>query len=369
MSSSPLSPVRSDSTGSECLPPAARRLFEFQISNACSWSILLAYPMVLYFKYLGASVTMMGVVMGVTPFLTVLQIPAAGYVERIGYRRFVFTGWMIRTVVSLGMAAVAIATPWLNPKTATTLMLGLLSGFAMARGISSTGVLPWFTQLIPPEVRGRYLSLEQSSIPMLTDVFHMQDGNFMLLHAVWSCASVLILFGLRGLLDRVGSKPLLQTSILLQFFHFSAWGLVAAGVLPLNLGLLAFTQLSWGCVHALYQASNMRLVMGAIPSMGRSHFFAAYSVAVSLASGLFPVFWGWVIDALEPRSLMFFGREWSHFSLIYFSVSLVALSTTFLLSQVQEANVMSIQHFLNELLIKTPARGLSRITRHRPYFR
>jgi MFS family permease len=445
------------------LPPAARYLFQFQISNAFCWSILLSFPIVLYFKSLGASATLLGIVMGTAPLLAVLQIPSAGFVEQVGYRKFVFIGWAVRTTISVGMAAVVICTPWLGSTVASWIMLGLLIGFATARGISSTGVLPWFTQLIPSSVRGRYLSFEQMSllgsvvftslgsalvfkmlpgntgfaaiisfasfagvislfhlsripdvevreeqrktrqkvpwaallghrnfqrilvfnvinlaawtggsvciVPMLSDQFDVGDGTFMVLHGAWSIASVVILLGVRGLLDSTGSKPLLQTALITQFFHFGVWGLVAARVLPLNLPVLAFTQISWGLIHAFYTSSNMRLVMETVPAMGRSHFFAIFTVVNSLAGGLFPVAWGMIIDGLEPLQLRLGSLAISDFALLYAVIAVISIGNSIALARIQETGVMSFQKFLNELLIQTPAKGLSRLAIKRPYFR
>jgi hypothetical protein len=48
--------------------------------------------------------------------------------------------------------------------------VGRLQEVRFIRGISSAGILPWFTQLIPAPVRGRYLSLEQVFILSTTTV-------------------------------------------------------------------------------------------------------------------------------------------------------------------------------------------------------
>ncbi len=458
----PEEPLREDEPPQK-LPRAAKYLFQFHISNAFCWSIVLAFPIVLYFKSLGASATLLGIVMGMAPFLAVLQIPSAGFVEQVGYRKFVFVGWSIRTAIAAGMAMTVIATPWIGPEIASYLTLALLFGFAAARGISSTGVLPWFTQLIPSRVRGRYLSLEQISllgsvvltslgsalvfrllpgntgfsviitfgalagivslfhlaripdvevreeqrksrqpvpwaailghknfrrilvfnvinllawtggsvtiVKMLGDQFQIGDGTFMLLHAAWSIFSIFALFAVRGLLDLTGSKPLLQTQLIIQFLHFGAWGLIGALVLPLNIWTLAFTQITWGLIHAFYSISNMRLVMETVPAMGRSHFFAIFTVVNSLAGGLFPVFWGMIIDLLEPTPIIIGGRDLSDFAVIYAVIAVISIVNSLALHRIQEAGVMSYQKFLNELLIRTPSRALSRIVHQRPYFR
>ncbi|TVP79795.1 MAG: MFS transporter [Puniceicoccaceae bacterium] len=448
--------------GVEPLPAAAGNLFCFQSANAVCWSILLGFPMVLYFQSMGASATVLGIVMGAAPLLTVLQIPAAGFIEKVGYRRFVFTGWAVRSIFAVGMVLVVLFQGRLGGTASVLLMLLMLLAFSTARGFASAGILPWFTQLIPEKVRGRYLSLEQicmlavvtfvslscglvfhllpgrsgflmviatgalfgmicliflrripdveieatsrsrqpipwaallghrnfrrillynfvtllawtgSSImvvPLLRDEFGLGNGAFMAIHASAAGASILGLFILRKSLDRSGSKPLLKTSILLQGVHFTLWGLIATRIIPLNWVTLVLVQGSWGCVHALYQTSNMRLVMQVIPPMGRSHFFAIFSVSNSLALGLLPVLWGFSIDLLGGFQFEMAGVTVNRYTLLYAAVTIFALSSMFALARIEESDTLSMSDFLNELLVKSPSNALSRVVLRRPIFK
>lgn len=153
----------------EQLPKGARNGFGFAVFNTVSFGLTLGAPMMLYFKHLGASATVLGIVAALSPLLLVLQIPAADYVERFGYRAFVLRGWALRTVFILGMAAVPVLPATVTAATRMVLMLFLLFLFNVSRGISVCGWLPWLTQWIPESVRGRYLSREQlcSTLSML----------------------------------------------------------------------------------------------------------------------------------------------------------------------------------------------------------
>jgi len=77
-------------------PPGLHNAFLFAAFNALSFQIVLASPMILYAKSLGASATVLGIVAGMMPLLVMFQIPAASHVNRIGYRRFVLAGWSTR---------------------------------------------------------------------------------------------------------------------------------------------------------------------------------------------------------------------------------------------------------------------------------
>jgi MFS family permease len=145
------------------MPEGVGNAYAFSVFNTISFSIALTTPMMLFFKSLGASATVLGIVMALPPLLTVLQMPAAQFVERVGYRSFVLRGWTTRSVFIFGMAMVALLPERIPAATRMALMLFLLFVFNVSRGISLCGWLPWITQLIPEAVRGRFISRDQMS--------------------------------------------------------------------------------------------------------------------------------------------------------------------------------------------------------------
>lgn len=132
--------------------------------NALSFQIVLSSPMVLYAKTLGASATVLGIIAGMTPLLVIFQIPAAQYVSRVGYKRFVYAGWGIRVLFIFVIALVPLTGGFLNAATRIALILMLLFGFNLSRGISSCAWLPWIASLVPAAVRGRFLVLDAAYI-------------------------------------------------------------------------------------------------------------------------------------------------------------------------------------------------------------
>ncbi len=120
--------------------------------------------MVLYAKALQASATVLGILAGMMPLLVIFQIPAANYIDRIGYKRFVYGGWGIRVLFIFFMALVPLTSVFLNHVSRLVLMLTLLFAFNLSRGISSSAWLPWITLLIPPTIRGRYVSLDAACV-------------------------------------------------------------------------------------------------------------------------------------------------------------------------------------------------------------
>src|SRR4030095_3660660 len=59
---------------------------------------------------------------------------------------------------------------FLNPTTQLALVLALLFAFNLSRGISSCAWLPWLTSLLPPNIRGRFLSREAAFVNLASFV-------------------------------------------------------------------------------------------------------------------------------------------------------------------------------------------------------
>jgi len=144
------------------LPEGISNAYWFQVFNSASFSLVLGMPMMLFFKHLGASATVLGIVQGLPALLNILQIPSARFVEQVGYRRFVLRGWSLRSVFILGLAGVALLPASVDSLTRVALALFILFCYNFSRGISVCGWLPWITQLIPEHVRGRYVSMDQT---------------------------------------------------------------------------------------------------------------------------------------------------------------------------------------------------------------
>ena len=297
----------------------------------------------------------------------------------------------------------------INATTRIALLLFLLFGYNASRGISLCGFLPWVTQWIPEEVRGRYVSRDQMSsalatlgtmilaafyllrpeaqyaygllfftsfvtaiislwflqripdvsvpqfsrnrervpykemllyppflkllvynavflvaqagsgvfwIPMLHDSFAATDSLILWMMVLSSAVSALCLWGSGHLVDRVGSRPALGLATLVFAVHLSCWCSVAARVLPFNLFAIIVIQFTAALSISLFNLANTRLVMATVPAMGRSHFFALYTVVTSLVSGVFPIFWGMLLDALAGWGVSWSRWQWNQYSML-----------------------------------------------------
>jgi MFS family permease len=151
------------------VPPQAANSYRFSLFNAVNFQITLGAPMVLYAKALGGSATTIGIVASLAPLMTVLQLPTAYFIPKVGYKGFVLSGWSIRTVLLFGLALLPLLT-FLAPVVQIELMLTCLFLFNVVRGISTGAWLPWLTALVPEKARGGFLRFDQ---------LHMQCGGLL----------------------------------------------------------------------------------------------------------------------------------------------------------------------------------------------
>ncbi len=414
----------------------------------------------LYFKKLGASATVLGVIAALGALMNIFQIPAARFVERIGYRTFVLRGWISRSFMIGGVALVVSLPLPVDESTRQILVLFLLFLFNIARGISLSGYLPWISAIVPESVRGRFLSMDQAAsqsallltvalsavylqwterasafgalfaaslllagmsliylkripdapvspaakeggeevpwramlqhgpflklvifhsmmmlalsggglifIPFARDQLGCSDSKFMILHLIWGSIFVLTSLATGKMLDRVGSRPVLGLSALIFGIHWLGWGAVAAHLLPFQWGIIFFQQATAGVGLALYNSAHMRLLMGTVPAMGRSHFFALFSVAASLVAGLAPLGWGLLTDAM--RSVKFgTGVEVNRFVILYVTMTLILIPAMVALRRIEEARASTTEELLRELVLETPWRSITRWWNRRPF--
>jgi MFS family permease len=143
------------------IPTGARNVWGFSAANAVAFQITLGAPTVLYAMSLGASATVLGVITALTPLLSIFQIPAAFFMARVGYRRFILAGWGLRNIF-VGAIALLPLLAFLDAPSKLVALLSCLFAFNLLRGIAAGAWLPWISDIIPEPVRGRFLSHDQT---------------------------------------------------------------------------------------------------------------------------------------------------------------------------------------------------------------
>ncbi|SRR4051812_17972706 len=154
--------------------------------------------MVLYARSLGASATVLGIITGMMPLLVIFQIPAANYIARVGYKKFVYAGWGTRVLFIFVIAIIPVLA-FLNNGTRLSLILFLLFIFNLSRGISSAAWLPWISSLVPAQVRGRYLAADQAFIGVASCLAFVIAAACLGDHPrAWQFALIFLISGING---------------------------------------------------------------------------------------------------------------------------------------------------------------------------
>lgn len=196
---------------------------QFSFYNQLNFQIMLGTPMIVYAKSLGASSTTIGIVAALAPLLTVLQLPTAYFIPKVGYKKFVLLGWFSRTLTAFSLALLPAVTAFDNG-TKISLMLMALFIFNTLRGISTGAWLPWLTSLVPEERRGQFLRKDQTYVQVggllamvLSTVVLWSSSkpwHFGLLFFLSACAATLSFFFIRLVPDvevgeqvRTSSQP------------------------------------------------------------------------------------------------------------------------------------------------------------------
>ena len=107
--------------------------------------------------------------------------------------------------------------------------------------------------------------------------------------------------------------------------------------------------------------------MSIVPAMGRSHFFALFSVVNGLTLGAFPVLWGIVLDSLAGWRASGAWWEWNHFSVLYLMLAVVAVAGQVFQARLTEPRAITTEEFFRELFVETPARAIARLIARRPF--
>jgi MFS family permease len=146
------------------MPHGIHNVYIFDTFNTMSWSVVLGTPMLLYLQHLNAPAIILAFGACLSPLLNILQIPAARYVERVGYRRVFIGGGATHRGPVIGMTICTLLPDTVSSVWRIGVMLLLLFVYNVLRGISVCGMLPWFTHIVPETRRGEFLAKDQSAI-------------------------------------------------------------------------------------------------------------------------------------------------------------------------------------------------------------
>ena len=107
------------------------------------------------------------------------------------------------------------------------------------------------------------------------------------------------------------------------------WFLVAAGILPCTMPVIACLNFFAGVAGANFNLANVRIIMSTMPEMGRNHFFALFTVITSLGLGAAPIVWGVSLDMIgtyEAVTGAFYWKQHRIYFLILFFLNIQAIT-------------------------------------------
>jgi MFS family permease len=389
----------------------------FAFFRSIADQLVFGAPVIVYAKSLGASSIVLGVIASLAPLTSVLQIPAAKYMEERSYSSFALTAGKTRIAISILIALIPLISFWENPGKLWTLIVLLLL-MNLTRIPVATAWLPWVTAIIPIERRGRFLSINQlyfvagslvllitagtimigpatskeysivfaistigviaarhflrrvppavrepsvqspHAVPWLAmlsyrpflkllgfnmlwvgtlgslDVFRIEflrdqihySATELLFITSFSFVGAMIALPLTSrIIDRVGSRPMLKTSSILYISALTTWCLIAANVIPCFAWLSIFLFIMTGAAWAIFSVSCSQILIGTVPQMGRSHFFALYSVIIGIGTGVTPIIWGFILDALTNYELTMWIFHWKRHSIYFLGLLILNL--------------------------------------------
>jgi len=136
----------------------------------------------------------------------------------------------------------------------------------------------------------------------------------------------------------------------------AGWLALSGELVFLSYSLLLSLQFVMGMAAVLIHIGATRLAMVIVPEMGRSHFFAIYSVATSLTLGLAPMIWGVVIDLCARLQVQWGGFLWTRFGVFFAGVLLVFFIALLLCFQLEERQAASLDTILRRILTRSSRR-------------
>ncbi len=114
----------------------------------------------LFLADLGLDKARIGLALALIPYATLISPIMAPFVSKWGFRRTFLTVWTIRKFIITAMLLAPAILATAGPDAAFAWVTVCIIGFALCRATGDTGLLPWTQELVPNEIRGKFLAFE-----------------------------------------------------------------------------------------------------------------------------------------------------------------------------------------------------------------
>ena len=133
----------------------------------------------MFLDELGLPKTQMGLLLSLFPFCGLLALFVAPAVARFGLKRTYLTFWTLRKFV----AALLLFTPWVLERWGLDVtfffVAGILLVFAVCRAIAETALYPWYHEIVPDSIRGKF-SAASSIVGTLTAMLTLGTAGYVI---------------------------------------------------------------------------------------------------------------------------------------------------------------------------------------------
>lgn len=180
-------------------------------------------------------------------------------------------------------------------------------------------------------------SLGVFTVEYLREVPKFGMDTILVLSGISFVGPILTLLMTGKAIDRVGSKPVLRFALCGFVITLSGWAMMSGGILPATIPMVAALNFLTGLSAANFHLANQRISMATMPSMGRNHFFALFTVISSLGLGAAPVLWGITLDLIGVFEASTGGFEWHRHSIYFVALFAWSLLALWAVSWLEEA--------------------------------
>ena len=190
------------------LDAGPRRFLFFIVFNVVSWQSIVGPALILFARSLDMKPSWIGFLISFMPLSMLLVGFTVGSVNRFGPKRVMFTGWLLRNLLSCAVFFIPFVRGW-GAHYAQYVLMGAILAFCVLRATGAGGWLPWLHELVPDKQRGTYFSME-SAVTQLTTVVvataqalllrgEPNDWRFLMVYAIGIGAGLISLVGMASI--------------------------------------------------------------------------------------------------------------------------------------------------------------------------
>lgn len=183
------------------------------------------------------------------------------------------------------------------------------------------------------------------------DTLHLSDQFLMMMNTVGIVGGVLSVYVWGSLADRFGSKPVMALAYYLILGVSAYWVALGLGLPFAQKPLLIFVQFLYVAGLQGYVVTNMRYVLGSLPSDRMVYGTIFYNLTVQVSTMVGAMFWGSFLDLPMLRALAgsYFGLRMDRFTVVFALMLLLALLARFFVHRLSnnesQANALKVAWF------------------------